>query len=215
MYGYIYETTNLINGKKYIGQHVSSDFDENYYGSGKIFLNALNKNGKENFKIKLLEWCENQEELDEAEYRHIQLADAANSRNYYNMVPGGKNRCVVGMIFIHKPGQNHGKKIWPEELEKYVSEGWVKGRVKRDPEAVRKTAEANRGKKYIHSKEYLEKGHASIGRSLTEAHKNKLRDRKLGRHWISNVELNLTKMVLADEVDDYLSKGWIKGRIYY
>ena len=51
MYGYIYETTNLINGKKYIGQHVSETFDKDYYGSGKAFLNALRKNGKENFKV--------------------------------------------------------------------------------------------------------------------------------------------------------------------
>ena len=30
MYGYVYETINLINGKKYIGKHVSNSFDSNY-----------------------------------------------------------------------------------------------------------------------------------------------------------------------------------------
>ena len=35
MYGYIYETTNLINGKKYIGKKASTKFLEDYYGSGK------------------------------------------------------------------------------------------------------------------------------------------------------------------------------------
>ena len=34
MFGYIYETTNLIDGKKYIGKHKSKTFDRNYYGSG-------------------------------------------------------------------------------------------------------------------------------------------------------------------------------------
>lgn len=30
MFGYIYETTNLINNKKYIGKHKSNKFDKNY-----------------------------------------------------------------------------------------------------------------------------------------------------------------------------------------
>ena len=43
MYGYVYETINLINGKKYIGKHVSNSFDSNYYGSGKNLIKAFNK----------------------------------------------------------------------------------------------------------------------------------------------------------------------------
>ena len=57
MIGYIYKTTNLINGKIYIGQHKSSSFDTNYYGSGKLLIKALKKYGKENFKIELIEGC--------------------------------------------------------------------------------------------------------------------------------------------------------------
>ena len=34
MFGYIYETVNLIDGKKYIGKHKSSKFDSKYLGSG-------------------------------------------------------------------------------------------------------------------------------------------------------------------------------------
>ena len=36
MYGYIYITTNLINGMKYIGKHKASMFDPAYKGSGKV-----------------------------------------------------------------------------------------------------------------------------------------------------------------------------------
>lgn len=43
MYGYIYKTTNLINGKIYIGQHKSEEYDSSYYGSGKKILRALKK----------------------------------------------------------------------------------------------------------------------------------------------------------------------------
>lgn len=38
MYGYIYKTTNLINGKIYIGQHKANKFlGQSYLGSGKRF----------------------------------------------------------------------------------------------------------------------------------------------------------------------------------
>lgn len=55
MFGYIYETTNLINGKKYIGKHISSIFDVNYLGSGTHLKNVINKYGKENFEVRLIE----------------------------------------------------------------------------------------------------------------------------------------------------------------
>ena len=66
MYGYIYETTNLINGKKYIGQHRGS-FDKEYKGSGTLLRRAIKKYGKENFEVKLLEECNNQIHLNERE----------------------------------------------------------------------------------------------------------------------------------------------------
>lgn len=48
----IYKTTNLVNGKFYVGQHYqkSSEFD-GYLGSGIKILNAIKKYGKENFII--------------------------------------------------------------------------------------------------------------------------------------------------------------------
>lgn len=67
MYGYIYLTTNNINGKIYVGQHKSKKFDTGYYGSGKRFVNALNKYGKENFSVDVLEWCDTSEDLDKQE----------------------------------------------------------------------------------------------------------------------------------------------------
>ena len=48
-YYYVYLTTNLINGKKYIGQHYG-ELDDYYLGSGSILKKAILKYGRKNFK---------------------------------------------------------------------------------------------------------------------------------------------------------------------
>lgn len=45
-YGYIYLTTNMLNGVSYIGMSRSPVFNPKYFGSGVHLKNALRKNGK-------------------------------------------------------------------------------------------------------------------------------------------------------------------------
>ena len=79
MYGYIYKTTNLVNGKIYIGQKKSTIFlGEKYLGSGIELVNAIKKYGKENFKVELIEELPTKKKLDE---REIYWIDKYNSRN--------------------------------------------------------------------------------------------------------------------------------------
>lgn len=93
MYGYIYLTTNLINGRKYIGQKTSSKFlGESYLGSGKILRQAVAKYGSENFKVELIEACESKEELDKRERYHIKVNNAVDSDKYYNIAFDGQSQ---------------------------------------------------------------------------------------------------------------------------
>lgn len=41
IYFYIYEVTNLVNGKTYIGQHITDDLEDGYLGSGKALKAAI------------------------------------------------------------------------------------------------------------------------------------------------------------------------------
>lgn len=103
MYGYIYLTTNLVNGTQYIGRHKSSVFEfDKYIGSGTILAKAIEKYGKENFKCVLLESvngvptiCESEEELNNSENYYTKLYNCVQSDNFYNLVEGGTSGSQV------------------------------------------------------------------------------------------------------------------------
>jgi hypothetical protein len=83
---WLYITTNLINGKKYIGQTTSTR--KNYIGSGKVMLAAIKKYGRKNFVRENVyegDW----ELIDLMEYELIEKYDAVNSNLFYNQKPGG------------------------------------------------------------------------------------------------------------------------------
>lgn len=111
VYGYVYMTTNQVNGKKYIGQKTSSSFVENYKGSGTLIQKAIAKYGTENFHTEIIEWCYSQEELDEKERFYIALYDAVESDDFYNLAVGG----AFGSA-------RKGSKI-SDEGRKHISEG--------------------------------------------------------------------------------------------
>lgn len=92
MYGYVYLTTNLVNGRKYVGQHKGSVFTENYKGSGMLLKQAFDKYGWDNFKVELLEECESSSDLNDAEIKWIRDLNAVYSSEYYNIAFGGNSR---------------------------------------------------------------------------------------------------------------------------
>lgn len=84
----IYRTTNLVNGKWYIGKDEAS---RNYYlGSGTALTNAIRKYGKENFKKEILEECISKEHLSEREKYWISVTNAQRDPMSYNIASGGE-----------------------------------------------------------------------------------------------------------------------------
>ena len=92
-YGFIYLTTNLVNGKKYIGQHkiqkCGVDRDE-YLGSGVLLTRAIKKYGRENFKREVLDFANNSDELNSKEEYYISFYDAVSRNDFYNIDCGGR-----------------------------------------------------------------------------------------------------------------------------
>jgi hypothetical protein len=87
---YFYKTTNLINGKFYYG----SGQKENYLGSGKNLIKAINKYGKENFLVEKLKFFRTRQEAFEFEERFLSLFKIKENKNSYNLsnLGNGGNR---------------------------------------------------------------------------------------------------------------------------
>ena len=99
MYGYIYKTTNLINGKIYVGQHkwLKEELDPNYLGSGVLLLKAIAAYGKENFLCEILEFVETKKQSDEQEIYWIEKLNARDNTVGYNIAVGGGDCSVLNL----------------------------------------------------------------------------------------------------------------------
>lgn len=86
---FIYKTTNLINGKFYLGKRSTKNVDDGYLGSGTVFKRALTKYGRGNFKREILCYTETKELNAELESLLIDESMVSNPM-CYNMALGGQ-----------------------------------------------------------------------------------------------------------------------------
>lgn len=88
VYYTIYQITNKINGKIYVGKHITHNPYDDYYGSGVVIQRAIEKYGKENFAKDVLFIFDNQVEMERKE-REIVDEDFIRREDTYNLVLGG------------------------------------------------------------------------------------------------------------------------------
>lgn len=72
-FGYIYQITNNVNGKTYVGlRKLARDKNwREYMGSGRLITAAIKKYGKDNFTKTLITYCYSPQELQEKEWEII------------------------------------------------------------------------------------------------------------------------------------------------
>lgn len=101
-YYFVYETTNKVNGRKYVGVHTTYKIEDGYIGCGvysqrktipeqtlkHAFPKAVKKHGVENFSRKILSFFDNYEDALQLE-KLIVDTDWITSRKNYNSALGG------------------------------------------------------------------------------------------------------------------------------
>ena len=106
----IYKTTNLINGKIYIGQ--DSKNNPKYLGSGVALNQAIKKYGKDNFKKEIIEYCIDKDDMDTKEKYWILEFNSIDRNIGYNITKGGDG-CLgfsnKGIVFTKEHKENISK----------------------------------------------------------------------------------------------------------
>lgn len=176
-FNFIYLTTNLKNGKQYIGDHSTDRIFDNYLGSGRpYFQNALKEYGRENFKREILEFFETKEEAFKAQERYIVECNTL-VPNGYNISPtGGHNTrgCWSEESKKKMADLKRGKKL-SEETKKKISKS-SKGK-KLSEETILKMSSSHKGLKVLNeTKEKISKGMKGVhlGKKLTDEHKKNI-----------------------------------------
>lgn len=127
---YVYETTNLINSKKYRGVHSTTD-DNKYLGSGKLICQAVDKYGEENFEVKILEFCETRKKLFEKEREYVD-EEWIKRKDTYNLKVGGEG----GWDYINLLGLCSTKEA-RQRISKSIKKAHQEGRCKSWPKKTR------------------------------------------------------------------------------
>lgn len=178
----IYKTTNLINGKIYIGKSVKGR--PWYLGSGVYLTRTIKKEGRQNFKKEILEICYSQNELNVREIYWIKKFDSRNPLIGYNITIGGDGWTGNHHTEESKKKMSIAKKgrKFSDEVRKHMSENNARHMLGKHhtKEAKEKMAKARRGKKpwnkgMPHStetkKKISERCSGFTGKHHTEEHK--------------------------------------------
>lgn len=114
----IYQITNKINGKIYIGQHKFTSLlkDDGYLGSGKIIKLAIKKYGKENFSKEIITIAMSPAEADVLEKYYIEKYDATNPEKGYNILVGGQGSGRLDNRIPWNKGKHTGLVPWNKGL---------------------------------------------------------------------------------------------------
>lgn len=208
MYYTVYKTTNLTNGKVYVGCHQTNNPEDEYLGSGSIFSRALKKYGGESFKKEVLFAFDNREEMLTKE-REIVTPEFVADPMTYNMVRGGNPNNFGGPNMT--PSQSG--RLGQEKLkERKLVDSELKARLTQVGYQNLLRYQERGGP---HPKSFLGKHHTKetkdkIAAHNTISHKGE-GNSQFGKVWVWK-ENEKPQVIPIIELETLLNLGWSQGR---
>lgn len=210
----IYKTTNLINGKIYIGKHQTNNLDDGYIGSGKHLRHSIKKYGIENFVKEILYVFDTEVEMN-AKEKELVTEEFCMRKNTYNICEGGRGG--FGYINSNNLNKNNYLTSHTYELNKKRSNTLKKYRENLSIEEKQRISDKISNKKKIY---YNNHTGPWFGKNLSNEHKDKIskaaknrlldptKNSQFGTIWITDKQKN--KKIQKTE---NIPEGWSRGRI--
>lgn len=161
MFYTVYQTTNLLNNKIYIGLHETEDLNDSYLGSGILLKQAIKKYGSNNFKKEILFVYNNKTDMIDKEKELVSEA-FINRRDTYNLSKGGFGMSTLPEHVKTKAIAKMKRTKQSQDLT-LISEKRIKNMLAEDPDCFSKIAakssikqKDNYSKGYINPKQRLD-----------------------------------------------------------
>lgn len=205
MYYLVYKTTNLVNGKYYIGAHQCNSLNDKYIGSGKLLKYAIAKYGINNFAREILFFASSKEEmfLKEKEFVVNCISesynlkeggyggfDHVNDSSHNHIQRSQKCRALTNVKLLEKYGDN-----WHQIISRRG--GIRKNELHPPSEKFKKAAKVS----------FLGKSHTSETKMLMSKKAKQRPSNSVGLKWITN-GINNRKVSKTSECPD----GWRFGK---
>ena len=202
-YHFLYKSTNLINGKYYVGVHSTYNLKDGYLGSGKRLLRAVKKYGEQNFKCEILEFFEKREELLKRE-KEIVNEQLIKDPLCMNLQLGGNGGWTKEQQ--SENGKALSKKLKENfEFKKIFSEKRSLINKNEHKNGIRKCSIKN----YWKGKKHKEETKNKIGNANSIKQKGE-KNSQYGTCWIKKEKE--CKKIKKENLQNWINQGWIRGR---
>ena len=176
----VYQITNLLNNKIYIGAHCTNNINDNYMGSSKSLKKDIKELGKQNFEKIPLHVFDNQEDMRKKEAELV-TKEFCLREDTYNIMKGGIQTFTwIGTVVV-KDKDGNKSRVYKED-PRYLSGELVgvKTGINLSEEHKDKILQSHLGIK--HTQETKEKMKLSrVGRIYTQETKDKISKSNLGK----------------------------------
>lgn len=214
MFYLIYKITNNVDNKIYVGKHKTQNKNDDYFGSGLLLKRAIEKYGIDKFKKEILFECLNEEELNQKE-KDIVNEEFIARLDTYNIKLGGQGGFDYindNKLNIYENHSNQSKENIKKATEKSKklfedkSSDWYKERCKKVSNGLLLYYSTNLG-------HFTGLKHTNeTKRKIAEKNKHLTGDRnsQFGTCWVHIGTRN--KKIKKEDIQKYISQGWLKGR---